>query len=91
MSDLSYFRNVIDVSDFTSISGDFFFKLWAPSVDATYIPRETDIITVSPKSSTANVRCWVEFVAGGNPYWKIYVSDRTYVGKIYYRLKSRSY
>ena len=84
MSDLSYIRKEIDAGDFTN----GIYVLDASSVDSTYIPRSTDIITVTPSAAGANIKCWVEFVSSE---WRIYLSDITYEGKVHYRLKSRSY
>ena len=84
MSDVSYIRKEINATDFTN----GVFVLDSSSVDSTYIPRSTDIITVTPSSAGANIKCWVEFVSSE---WRIYLSDLTYTGKVYYRLKSRSY
>jgi len=88
MSDLSYFRSEIDMSEFTTTNGISHYVLDSTSVNSSYFPRETDIITVSPKSGGANINCWVEW---STDHWRIYISDQSYSGKIHYRLKSRSY
>ena len=85
MSDTSYIRKEILGTEFDA-SGKY--VLNAASVHSTYIPRITDIITVSPAAAGANIKCWVEFAT---TEWHIKISDLTYTGKVYYRLKSRSY
>jgi len=92
MSDTSYIRKEISVSDFEDVvinsATHKVYRLNASSVHSSYIPRTTDIITVSPSSAGANIRCWVKFATNE---WHIHISDLSYVGKLYYRLKSRSY
>ena len=77
----------LSISDFEIVGVDLVYRLNAASVEQSYIPRTTDIITVSPASAGANIKCWVEYVTDE---WHIHISDRNYDGKIYYRLKSSS-
>ncbi len=86
MSVRTYWKSVIeDTHDWSSQS---FYVLDASSVNSLYFPRPTDIITLTPTSES--IRCWSEWDGSGQR-WKVYVSDPTFIGKIYYRLQARAY
>ena len=65
-----------------------FYTLDASSVNSLYFPRTTDIITLTPHGES--IRCWTEWDNTAQN-WKVYISDFSFVGKIYYRLRSRAY
>ena len=78
-----YFRGVIDETfDWTNPG---FYEINASSFNTIYFPRANDIITLS--AFNENIRCWPEWDSS-NQRWKIYVSDMSFVGKVYYRLQS---
>ena len=86
MSTPGYWKSVIEDTHDWALNP--FYVLDASSVNSGYFPRETDIITLSPTSES--VKCWPEWDSI-NQRWKIYVSDLSFVGKVYYRLRSRAY
>ena len=86
MSTPGYWKGEID--DTYDWVGQKFYSLNAASVNSLYFPRSTDIITLTPSSES--ITCWTEW-NNSDQRWEIYISDLTFIGKIYYRLRSRSY
>ena len=85
MSTPGYFRGVIEDTYDWSATGHY--VLDATTVNNLYFPRTTDIITLS--SLSENIRCWAEWDnSTGQKNWKIYISDFSFAGKVYFRLQS---
>jgi len=86
MSSSGYFKGEIP-GTFDWVS-DKYYTLDASTVNSLYFPRETDIITLSPYGES--VKCWAEW-RSSEKHWRIHISDFSFIGKVYFRLKSRAY
>ena len=86
MSNTGYYRSVIE--DTYDWAAERKYVLNNSSVNSLYLPRETDIITVSAQLD--NIKCWTVWDTSAKQ-WEIHISDLSFVGKVYYRLQARSY